>query len=98
MKCLETRRRADGLRWRKYRTVDGVIVTTVEVPAPVWRALNHAGGGNNRMAAWQRGMDRLKKRVEVLRLAAEGWKPLAIESETGVPARTVNRWKAAHRG
>ena len=96
MKCLETRRRADGLRWRKYRTDDGALVTTVEVPAPVWRAVNSVGRGADRAAAWQRGMDRLKKRVEVLRLVAEGWKPLAIESETGVPARTVNRWKAAH--
>jgi hypothetical protein len=92
MKCLETRRRADGLRWRKYRDADGVFVWTVEVPAEVWQS--HVPPGQ--ITPGQRNAIYAKKRVEVLRLVAEGWKPLAIESETGVPVRTVNLWRAAH--
>jgi hypothetical protein len=96
MKCLETRRRADGLRWRRYRDDDdGSIVHTVEVPAPVWRAINSVGRGANRLAQWQRGTDRKAKRAEVLRLAAAGWRLIAVESQTGVPLRTVQRWVAA---
>ena len=56
MKCLETRRRADGLRWRRYRDDDGGDTWTVEVPAPVWRGINQKGRGADRTAQWQRGV------------------------------------------
>ena len=54
MKCLETRRRPDGTRWRRYRGPDGQIVTTVEVPESVWRQLNRVGRAQDRLAAHQR--------------------------------------------
>lgn len=98
MKCLETRRRADGLRWRRYRDDNGVILHTVEVPDTVWRAINRVGRASDRLAQWRRVVDRKVKRAEVLRLAAAGWKPVAIESHTGVPVRTVQRWVAAQHG
>ena len=40
MRCLETRRR-NGMKWRRYRTEDGAIVTTYEVPVEVLRVLGY---------------------------------------------------------
>lgn len=90
-KCLETRRR-DGLTWRRYRDADGVIHRTVEIPLSVWRFLNHAGRGNDRVAAYERVHARIAKRVEALRRVAEGGSLRAIARGMDLPESTVRRW------
>lgn len=39
MKCLETRALEDGLKWRRYRTEDGLIVKTFKVPESIWNSI-----------------------------------------------------------
>jgi hypothetical protein len=91
MKCLETRTRA-GLRYRRYRTEDGVTVRTVEVPLEVWTTIVKAGRARDRIAEYTRRQQRVSLRVSVEALLTDGWKPIAAAHAHGIPLRTVQRW------
>ena len=87
MKCLETRRR-NGMKWRRYRTDDGRIVTTLELPEAVLSAFS-----SKRLAlqieAWKRG-EALRTRQQRMReLIRQGVKPTAIAHELGVTDQAV---------
>jgi len=92
MKCLETRKR-NGMKWRRYRTDDGRIVTTLEVPESVLRGAAPADRLAARLAAWERGQAQRARRHAVLQRIAEGVKPLAIAHELGLSTREVQRIK-----
>lgn len=94
MRCLETRLTAEGFKRRRYRHPDGRTVRTIEVPIEVWNAINKQGTASNRAAAWKRARERDALRVKAQELMRAGWKPLAVSSELGVPARTLQRWRA----
>lgn len=93
MRCLSTRRTSDGLRRRRYEQPDGTRFSTVEVPATVWNALNQQGRFSDRMAQFQRVVQRNSLRGRALVLLHSGWKPLAVAHDISVPVRTVQRWK-----
>lgn len=97
MKCLETRKQPNGTTRRRYRTEDGLIVWTVEVPEAVWNFLNKQGRGNDRLAANLRARARVEKRTEALRMIEDGWKAIAVSHELGVSVRTIERWRAASK-
>lgn len=82
MKCLETRKRK-GMKWRRYRTADGAIWTTYEVPASV---LSHLGNKTLQRALAAAGM-RLAALNRVARIKAAlvaEIKPAAIAHDEGV--------------
>ena len=89
MKCLETRQR-NGMKWRRYRTAEGVIVTTYEVPCEVVRCLGQARvQAELERAARQR--ERASRNARALALLADGWKPLAVGDEVGLCESQVRR-------
>lgn len=88
--CLETRIK-DGLKWRRYRTPDGAVYTTYEIPTEVFHGIIPTGMYESRVQSWNRERQRKEKRAIVERLLREGWKPLAIASEVGVVERTVTK-------
>lgn len=91
MRCLETRTRQDGLRYRKYRDdVTGLVERTVEV----WSSINRQGRARNRMQEHQRKVERDGKRAAGLCLLQEGWQVTSVARELGVGRRTVQRWKS----
>lgn len=92
-RCLETRLRADGLRYRRYRDALGLTQWTVEVPLEVWSSINRQGRARNRLEEHARRVERDGKRAAGLCLLQEGWKALAVAAELGVGVRTVQRWK-----
>lgn len=92
MKCLETRDRK-GLRWRRYRTEDGRIVTTLEIPEQVFRATVRKDRLQERLDAWRRAQEREALQARGTVLLAEGWKPLAVAHELKVDVRTAQRWR-----
>lgn len=87
-KCLETRVK-NGIKWRRYKTPDGVIYTTYEVPTPVFNGIVSLSRFTPRMEAWYRGLVLKQKRALVERLLAEGWKPLAVANEVGYTEKAV---------
>ena len=97
MKCLETRAR-EGLRWRRYRTDDGRIVTTLEVPEQVFRATVRKDRLQERLEGWRREQERAALQARGLALLAEGWKPLAVAHELKVDVRTAQRWQRERGG
>lgn len=91
---LETRVRADGLKYR--RKEDGSW--TVEVPVEIWRRLNLMGRHKNRIEEAERAIAREKLRKQVLQDMADGLTAIASSHDLGVPVRTVKRWRTATRG
>lgn len=89
MRCLETRRR-NGMKWRRYRTDDGVIVTTYEVPVEVLRVLGEARLQEELQRA-ARTLERKQRKAKVLALLAQGWKATAVASEVGLCDAQVRR-------
>lgn len=82
------------MRWRRYRTEDGRIVTTYELPATVLRAvgLKHV---QVHLDAWNRGeVTRAVTRardVVVRQMLSEGIKPTAIAHEVGLSDTRVRQ-------
>lgn len=95
MKCLETRQR-NGMKWRRYRTAEGVIVTTYEVPCTVVNGL-----GISRLKAElqraRRQFDRETRNARARTLLAAGWKPAAVGVEVGLCESQVRRLRT-HKG
>lgn len=89
MKCLETRRR-HGMKWRRYRTEDDVIVTTYEVPTAVlgelgWQRLRGA------LERAERQLARARRTAHAQALLREGWKTVAVAHEVGLCDSQVRR-------
>lgn len=89
-RCLETRER-DGMRWRRYRTEDGRIITTYELPTSVLHGVAPLDRVHARIVCWMRGQARAARRARIADLLANGWKPEAVANEVGVTARTVQK-------
>lgn len=94
MKCLETRKRKDGLRFRRYRTDDGRTITTFEVPTTVLRAFSMPKV-QAQLEAWERGQERQARRVQVEARIRQGIKPTAIAHEFGLTDQRVRQIKKA---
>jgi hypothetical protein len=92
-KCLETRTAADGLVRRRYRSPEGVVIWTVEMPAQVWKGCVSETRLATRLDKWRRGLERTSRRAEGLRLLAEGWKPVAVANHLGVSVGAAERWR-----
>lgn len=91
---LETRTTPEGYKLRTRLDSNGKRTLTIEVPLRVWARLCPHGRGKDRAAAAMRAIKRQEiKEAAVARLLA-GEKPLAIEFDIGVPARTLQRWRA----
>ena len=93
MKCLETRRRPDGLKVRRYRTDEGVTVRTIEIPVEVLRAVIRADRFDARVAAHKRAIETKTKRERALTMLRAGVKPVAIANDLGLTDRTVQRYR-----
>jgi DNA-binding CsgD family transcriptional regulator len=93
MKCLETRRRPDGLKVRRYRTDEGVTVRTIEIPIEVFRAVIRADRFDARVAAHKRAIETKTKRERALAMLAAGVKPVAIANDLGVTEKTVYKYR-----
>lgn len=96
-RVLETRRDKDGFRQRRYRSTEGVVYQTIEIPLEVWRGINRQGHGNDRRAAWERSINRQTTRALAIQHMHEGWKAIASAHELGVPVRTIQRWRKTHK-
>lgn len=96
MKCLETRKR-NGMTWRRYRTDDGRIVTTFELPTQVLRSVTTLDKIQSRIEGNLRAQESQARRKRIRALLADGWKPLAIASELAVGVRYVQQIKAGTR-
>jgi hypothetical protein len=90
VKCLETRKR-DGMKWRRYRTDDGRIVTTYELPVTVLRSVVAPPVLDARLAKFTRGEAIRTRQVAVQARLAEGVKPLAVADEFGLSVRQAER-------
>jgi FixJ family two-component response regulator len=88
MKCIESRVRKNGLRFRRYRTDDGRTITTYEVPAAVLSAFSKKRLATQ-LDAWRRGEALRARRVVMLARIAEGVKPTAIAHELGISDAAV---------
>lgn len=95
LKCLETRRRPDGLRRRRYKT-EGVTVATVEVPVTVLRKLGPTYLAAA-IAAWQRGHDRRVKKAKAIAMLQAGEKQAVVEHELGYTESAVYKIAAKLR-
>lgn len=91
MKCLETRRTADGFKRRRYED-NGVRFTTIEVPITVWNEINKQGRAKDRAAQHERahGCAMVKHQVHIYRDFGDS--PATASEIYGVPMRTVQRW------
>ena len=77
MRCLETRRTADGYRRRRYE--DGKIrFTTIEVPLETWNAINEA--------------ERAQVKARVFAYRDLGWSLNKVSYVMGIPRSTLHRW------
>lgn len=90
MKCLETRSK-NGLRWRRYRTDDGRIVTTYEMPTQVLLSVTTMKRVAARLEAFKRGQARAELRQKVRERLAAGWKPVAIANELPMSVRNIEK-------
>ncbi len=92
VKCLETRSRK-GMKWRRYRTADGAIWTTYEVPTSVISSMSAA-----RLKALLEGaakrLDSLNRTARIKARLADKIKPAAIAHQEGVS----EAWVRALRG
>lgn len=88
MKCLETRRRKDGTKQRRYRTDDGRTIITIELPRAVLSRFSSKTVAEQ-MAAWQRGEAQRIRVRRMRQLIAQGVKPAAIAHELGVTEQAV---------
>jgi hypothetical protein len=88
MKCLETRRRKDGMKWRRYRTEDGRTITTVELPTAVLSVVSRKQIAAQ-IEAWKRGETQRIRIARMRALIAQGVKPTAIAHELGVTEQAV---------
>ena len=96
MKCLETRKK-HGMTWRRYRTDDGRIVTTFELPTQVLRSVTAFSKLEVRLAGNLRAQESQARRKRIMALLADGWKPLAVSVELNVGLRYVQQIKAGTR-
>lgn len=90
MKCLETRRRGPGLKWRRYRTESGATWCTYEVPVAVLRTLGDARL-REELQRSQRTLERLERNALAARMLAAGDKPAAVAHEVGMSESMVRR-------
>ena len=76
------------MKWRRYRTEDGRIITTFELPEAVLSAFS-----NKRLTlqleAWGRGEASRIRQQRMVKLIREGVKPTAIAHELGVTEQAV---------
>lgn len=93
MKCLETRRRPDGLKVRRYRTDEGVTVRTIELPIEVFRTLVPASKLQVRLTQRMAELSRQTKKQRALTMIRSGVKPVAIANDLGLTVRTVERYR-----
>jgi hypothetical protein len=88
VRCLETRRRADGLRYRRY-VEDGVTFWTVEMPVPVFNGVVRRDKVADKLASFNRGHAQRLRKQKVLDLNAAGEKATVIAEITGIGDRGV---------
>jgi len=93
VKCLETRRRPDGLKVRRYRTDKGVTVRTIELPMEVFRALVPPDKLAARLASRMNEVARQTKRQRALAMLKAGVKPTAIANDLGLTDKTIYQYK-----
>ena len=86
-RVLETRRNAMGFKARRYQRGDGSRYNTIEVPREAWEFLLQGSGARRNQ------LDTLLLRVKLVPRLLAGEKPLALSHETGVPLRTLERWR-----
>ena len=90
---LETRTTPEGYKLRTRLDSNGKRTLTIEVPLRVWARVCSPGRAKDRASQAVRAIHRQElKDAAVARLLA-GEKPLAIEFDIGVPARTLQRWR-----
>ena len=92
MKCLQTRKTAEGWRRRRYEFASGVRSTTIEVPIEIWRRVNSVGRQRDRAAEAMRAIDRQSLKRQVLSLIAMGRPTREVAVALGASLRTVQRW------
>ena len=92
MKCLQTRKTAEGWRRRRYESASGVRSTTIEVPIEIWRRVNSVGRQRDRAAEAMRAIDRQSLKRQVLSLIAMGRPTREVAVALGASLRTVQRW------
>lgn len=95
-RCLETRRR-QGMKWRRYKTPEGVTFTTFEVPAQVVGLLGVARLKEELERA-ERTLERKTRNHRALALLARGWKTTAVAHEVGLCDSQVRRIKQHSKG
>ena len=93
MKCLETRRRPDGLKVRRYRTDEGVTVRTIEMPIEVFRAVIRMDRFDARVAAHKRAIETKTKRQRALEMLRAGVKPVAVANDLGLSSFVVYKYR-----
>jgi len=94
--CLETRIK-DGLKWRRYRTSEGAVYTTYEVPTEIFQQMVAAVAADPKFAdytqSWYREQQYKEKVALAERLLQEGCKPAAVANEVGFALTTIRRIK-----
>lgn len=93
MKCLETRRRPDGLKVRRYRTDEGVTFRTIEIPIEVFRGLVPRDRLATRLAGRMAEIARQTKKQRAVTMIRDGVKPVAIANDLGVTVRTIEKYR-----
>ncbi len=92
MKCLETRKTAEGWTRRRYERDDGTRVTTLELPLTV---IKNIGTGKLRAAAakFNRGEAARQRAARVREAIAEraDWKAVAVAHDLGVTEARVRQ-------
>lgn len=94
--CLETRTK-DGLKWRRYRTAEGAVYTTYEVPTEIFQQMIAAVADDPKFAdythSWYRQQNYKEKVALAERMLSEGCKPAAVANEVGFSLSTIRRIK-----
>lgn len=86
VRCLETRRRADGLRYRRYID-ENVTFWTVEMPVPVFNGAVRRDMVADRLASFNKGHASRVRKQKVLKLSEAGDKVTVIADLTGIGER-----------
>ena len=86
---METRLR-DGAKWRRYRTNDGLRVTTLEVPESVVGEIG-AQALKTALERAERKFARRQRNQRALTLLQQGWKPAAVALELGLSESQVRK-------
>lgn len=92
MKCLSTRRTAEGFTRRRYESATGHRSTTIEVPIELWNRVNSVGRQRDRAAQVMRTLDRESLKRQVRALVANGNSMQQAARAMQLPAATVRRW------